>query len=137
MSIESVMPSSHLILCRPLLLLPSIFSNIRVFSNESVLRIRWSKPRWCSGKESVCECRRYRRPEFNPWVRRIPLSRKWQPTQVFLPGKFHGQRSVASYKELDRAKHIIFPFLMRLSDSASSSPHSSSLILPPFVSLMV
>ena len=41
MSIESVMPSNHLILCRPLLLLPSIFSNIRVFSNESALWIRW------------------------------------------------------------------------------------------------
>ena len=41
MSIKSVMPSSHLILCRPLLLLPSIFPSIRVFSNESVLRIRW------------------------------------------------------------------------------------------------
>ena len=45
-SIESVMPSSHLILCRPLLLLPSIFPSIRVFSNESVLRIRWPKD-WC------------------------------------------------------------------------------------------
>ena len=43
MSIESVMPSNHLILCRPLLLLPSIFPSIRVFSNESVLRIRWPK----------------------------------------------------------------------------------------------
>ena len=41
MSIESVMPSSHLILCRPLL--PSIFPSIRVFSNESVLHIRWQK----------------------------------------------------------------------------------------------
>ena len=41
MSIESVMPSNHLILCRPLLLLPSIFPSIRVFSNESVLCIRW------------------------------------------------------------------------------------------------
>ena len=41
MSIESVMPSNHLILCRPLLLPPSIFPNIRVFSNESVLHIRW------------------------------------------------------------------------------------------------
>ena len=40
-SIKSVMPSNHLILCRPLLLLPSIFPSIRVFSNESVLRIRW------------------------------------------------------------------------------------------------
>ena len=43
MSIESVMPSNHLILCHPLLLLPSIFPSIRVFSNESVLRIRWPK----------------------------------------------------------------------------------------------
>ena len=43
MSIESVIPSNHLILCGPLLLLPSIFPNIRVFSNESALRIRWSK----------------------------------------------------------------------------------------------
>ena len=42
-SIESVMPSNHLILCRPLLLLPSIFPSIRVFFNESVLRIRWPK----------------------------------------------------------------------------------------------
>ena len=43
MSIESVIPSNHLILCRPLLLLPSIFANIRVFCNESVLSIRWPK----------------------------------------------------------------------------------------------
>ena len=42
-SIKSVMPSSHLIFCHPLLLLPSIFSSIRVFSNESVLHIRWPK----------------------------------------------------------------------------------------------
>ena len=43
MSIELVMPSNHLILCHPLLLLPSIFPSIRVFSKESVLRIRWPK----------------------------------------------------------------------------------------------
>ena len=43
MSIESVMPSNHLILCRPLLLLPSVFSSIRIFSNESALHIRWPK----------------------------------------------------------------------------------------------
>ena len=43
MSVESVMPSNHLILCRPLLLLPSIFPSIRVFSNESALCIRWPK----------------------------------------------------------------------------------------------
>jgi len=43
MSIESVMPSNHLILCRPLFLLPSTFPSIRVFSNESVLCIKWPK----------------------------------------------------------------------------------------------
>ena len=43
MSIESVLPSNHLILCHPLLLLPSIFSSIRVFSNELALHIRWAK----------------------------------------------------------------------------------------------
>ena len=43
MFIESVMPSNHLLLCHPLLLLPSIFPSIRVFSNESALRIRWPK----------------------------------------------------------------------------------------------
>ena len=43
MSIESMTPSNHLILCRPLLLLPSIFPNIRVFSDESALHIRWLK----------------------------------------------------------------------------------------------
>ena len=43
MSIESIMPSNHLVLCRPLLLLPSIFPSIRVFSSELALRIRWPK----------------------------------------------------------------------------------------------
>ena len=43
MSIESVIPSNHLILCHPLLLLPSIYPRIRIFSNESMLRIRWPK----------------------------------------------------------------------------------------------
>ena len=43
MSVESVMPSNHLILCHPFLLLPSIFPSIRVFSNESALRIKWPK----------------------------------------------------------------------------------------------
>ena len=56
-------------------------------------------PRWHSAKESACQCRRCRRRWFDPWVRKIPWSRKWQPTPVFLPGKFHGQRSLAGYSE--------------------------------------
>ena len=51
-------------------------------------------PRWLSGKESACQCRR---SEFNPWVRKILWRRKWQPTQVYLPEKFHGQRSLEDY----------------------------------------
>ena len=51
MFIESVMPSNHLILCCPLLLLPSIFPSIRVFSNESALHIRW--PKYCSFSFSI------------------------------------------------------------------------------------
>ena len=51
MSIELVMPSSHLILCRPLLLLPPIHPSIRVFSNESTLRMRW--PKYWSFKFSI------------------------------------------------------------------------------------
>ena len=57
MFIESVMPSSHLILCRPLLLLPSIFPSIRVFSNESVLHIRW--PKYCSFSFSISPSNEY------------------------------------------------------------------------------
>ena len=51
-------------------------------------------PWWLSGKKLACQCRRHR---FNPWVRRIPWRRKWQPTPVFLPGKSRGQRNLAGY----------------------------------------
>ena len=54
MSIESVMPSNHLILCRSLLLLPSIFPSIRVFSDESVLHVRWPKY-WSLASASVLQ----------------------------------------------------------------------------------
>ena len=57
MSIELVMPSSHLILCHPLLLLPSIFPSIRVFSNESVLHIRW--PKYWSSSFSISPSNEY------------------------------------------------------------------------------
>ena len=57
MPIESVMPSNHLILCCPLLLLPSIFPSIRVFSNESVLHIRW--PKYWSFRISISPCNEY------------------------------------------------------------------------------
>ena len=46
------------------------------------------------GKECACQCRRL---QFDPWVRKTPCRRDWQPTPVFLPGKSHGQRSLAGY----------------------------------------
>ena len=55
-------------------------------------------------KKRVClQCRR---PRFNPWVRKIPWRRAWQPTPIFLPGESHGQKSLAGYspwgcKDLD------------------------------------
>ena len=58
--------------------------------NKHPLGLPW----WLSVKESACQCRR---GSFNPWVRKIPWRRKWQPTSVFLPGKSHGQRSLAGY----------------------------------------
>ena len=61
-------------------------------------------------KDSIYQCRRGRRCGFDPWVRKIPWRRKWQPAPVFLPGKPHGHRSLAGYspkgrKESDMTKH--------------------------------
>ena len=55
--------------------------------------------KWLSGKESTC---RFRRHGFNPWVRRMPWRRKWQPTPVFLPGKSHAQGSLVGYSPWGR-----------------------------------
>ena len=74
MSIELVMPSNHLILCRPLLLLPSIFPSIRVFSNESVLHIRWSK--YWSFSFSISTSNEYSRLISFRWTGLISLKSK-------------------------------------------------------------
>ena len=63
--------------------------------------------RWLSGKESDCQYRRYK---FDPWLRKIPWNRRWQPIPVFLPGKFHGQRNLEGYSpwghnESDMTEH--------------------------------
>ena len=68
----------------------------------------WGFPGGLMVIESAGQCRRH---GFDPWVRRIPWRRKWQPTPVFLPGKSHGQRSLASYspwghKESDRTEWL-------------------------------
>jgi len=61
------------------------------------LVLEYGLPWWLSGKESACQCRRWRRGRFDPWVGKIPWRRKWQPTIVFLAVKFHGQRSLVGY----------------------------------------
>ena len=63
------------------------------FDTESYLGF----PGRTSGKESACQCRRCKRCRFYPWVRKVPWSRKWQPTLVFLPRKSQGQRSLVVY----------------------------------------
>ena len=62
-------------------------------------------------KESICQCRRQKLCRFYLWVREIPWRRKWQPTPLFLLGKFHGQRSLVGYnlwvhKELDMTERL-------------------------------
>ena len=54
-------------------------------------------PGGTSSKESTCQCRRYKRHGFDPWVRKIPWGRARQATAGFLPGGSHGQRSLVGY----------------------------------------
>ena len=70
--------------------------------------------RWLSGKESACQCRRC---GFNPWVRKIPWRRKWQPTPVSLSGEAHGQKSLVGFslwghKESDTTEQLSTPTQM-------------------------
>ena len=50
-----------------------------------------------SDKEPTCQCKRCKRCKFNSWVRKVPWRRAWRPTALFLPGEFHGQRSLVGY----------------------------------------
>ena len=61
-------------------------------------------PWWLSAKEPACQYRRCKGHRYDPWVRKIPWNRKWQPAAVFLPGEFHGQRSLAGYNPWGRKK---------------------------------
>ena len=67
-----------------------LIASLSYASPSAMIRL----PSWLSGKESACHCRRCK---FNPFVRKIPWRWKYQPTPVFLPGKLHEQRSLASY----------------------------------------
>ena len=71
----------------------SMFNMTNVFVSFLLIKLT-GLPRWLSGKESACQCRRR---GFEPWVRKTPWRRKWQPTAVFLPGESHGQGSLVGY----------------------------------------
>ena len=60
-------------------------------------RIYSGFPGGTSGKELACQFRRHKKPGFDPWVRKIPWRKAWQPTPVPLPGGVHGQRSLAGF----------------------------------------
>ena len=87
----------------PSLLKLSPFLHLQLIWGESPLGLL----RWLSGKESAFQCRRCKRCELDPWVRKIPWRRKWQPTPVFFPGEPHRQRSLVGYspKGLQRVRH--------------------------------
>ena len=74
----------------PLSFLPSHIHTL-IISRESIFL------GGTSGKEPACQCRRFKRHGFDPWVGKISWRRAWQPTPAFLPGKFHGQGSLAGY----------------------------------------
>ena len=96
-------------------------------------------PWWLGGKESTCQRRRCKRHGFDLYVGKIPWKRKWQTTPVFLPGKSHGQRSLAGYSPWGLKKvghdlvtkqqqhfklHICPPFQNKISVSAIQIGHS-------------
>ena len=105
-SIESVMPSNHLILCRPLLLLPSIFPNVRVFSNESALLIRW--PKYWSFSFSISPSSAHPGLISLGWAGWISLQSKGfsrsSPTPQFKSNKNSWERERDIKRERDRGK---------------------------------
>ena len=84
------------------------------FQWQSLLAL-WSFPGGASGKEPACQCRRPERCGVNPWVRKIPWRRAWQPSPVLLPGESHGQRSLAGYS----------PWGLKESESTKGTQHTS------------
>ena len=96
-------------------------------------------PRCLSGKESTCQCRRFRRLGFDPCVRKIPWRRKWQPTPVFLPEESHGQRSLEGYspwggKEQTQLSTHTFCYYDIILDLFSGvlPPSPARLCAPPY-----
>ena len=81
-------------------LIPSRIINC-FFHIFKYLSAQQGSPGGSVGNESTCQCRRHKRHRFDPWVRKIPWSRKQQPPPVFLLGKFHRQRNLVGYSRWD------------------------------------
>ena len=86
-------------------------------NNNNVYLDRWGFLGGSVVKESTCQCRRSRRHDFNPWVGKIPWRRKWQPIPVFLPGKFHGQRSLQGYSPRGCKESVVKNLLANTRDA--------------------
>ena len=115
-SIESVMPSSNLILGRPLLLLPPIAPSIRVFSNESTLRIAQNN--------------------YKTHVNTVRWKSQWHPTPVLLPGKSHRWRSLVGYSpwgrtESDTTERLHFHFSLSCTREGNGNPLQCSCLENP------
>ena len=109
-----------------------------VRSLESDLYTQWGFPGGASGKEPSSQSRICKRLRFDPWVRKIPERRAWQPTPVFpLPGKSHGQRSLASYSPwgCKRVGQDSAAKQQQSSASLSLPPLGKAVSLPSFLSL--
>jgi len=161
MSIKLVMPSNHLILCHTLLLLPSIFPSIRVFSNESVLHIRW--PKYWSFSFSMSPSNEYSGLiSFRmDWLDLLAVQgtlksllqyhsseasilqrsaffwrRRWHHTPVLLPGKSHGQRSLAGcspwgHQDSDTTERLHFHFSLSCIGGGNGNPLQCSCLENP------
>ena len=98
--------------------LKSWSSNFLVFLNSNS-RYNSITGKRHSGTESASQCGRCKRRGFSPWIGKIPWSKKWQPTPVFLPGKFHGQRNLEGYS------------LWGLKESDTTEWMSMRCVIPP------
>ena len=159
MSIELVMPSNHLILCHPLLLLPSVFPSIRVFSNELAFCIRWLKY-W---NFSISPSNEYSglisfmmdwldllavqgtleslfQHDISKasilWHSAFSQRRQWHSTPVLLPGKPHGRRSLVGYNprgctELDTTEGLHFHVSLSCIGEGNGNPLQCSCLENP------
>ena len=148
---------NHLIFCRPLLLLPSVFPSIRVFSNESALHIRW--PKYWSFSLSISPSSEHPglisfrmdwldllavqgdsqesspTPQFKS-INSSALSFQWHPTPVFLPGKSHGWRRLVGWspwgwEESDTTEWLHFHFSLSCIGEGNGNPLQCSCLENP------